>query len=312
MHVAIGLGSNLGDRIANLRMAVTELEERFGALVAVSSLYRSDPVGGPDQPDYLNAVAVIDTDRSLDEVLTECLEIEQLGARTRTERWGPRTLDLDVLAAAAPPVATERLTVPHPRAAERRFVLEPLAEVWPEAAIGAGSARARLEQVQDQAVDRLAESDWAKGLSKGGWWVAAQVVLLIWVIGGAVQLPPSPSLIGRWLGVAVGLVGLGFGLWAGRSLGKSLTPFPEPMAGAQLVAQGPYRLVRHPIYGGIIVALAGLALFQGSTMTLIGAVEMGALFWLKSSFEERRLLIAHPMYRQYQQAVPKRLIPFLV
>ena len=70
MHVAIGLGSNLGDRIANLRMAVTELEERFGALVAVSSLYRSDPVGGPDQPDYLNAVAVIDTDRSLGEVFT--------------------------------------------------------------------------------------------------------------------------------------------------------------------------------------------------------------------------------------------------
>jgi protein-S-isoprenylcysteine O-methyltransferase Ste14 len=101
-------------------------------------------------------------------------------------------------------------------------------------------------------------------------------------------------------------------LWAGRSLGKSLTPFPEPISGAQLVAQGPYRLVRHPIYGGIIVALAGLALFQGSTMTLIGAVEMGALFWLKSSFEERRLLIAHPMYRQYQQSVPKRLIPFLV
>lgn len=312
MHVAVGLGSNLGDRLTHLRMAVSQLEERFGTLVAVSSLYRSDPVGGPEQPDYLNAVAVIDTDRTLDEVLAECLEIEQLAGRNRTEQWGPRTLDLDVLAAAAPPVVTDRLTVPHPRAAERRFVLEPLDEVWPEAAVGPGSARASLEHVRDQSVDRLAESEWVNGLSKGGWWVAAQVVLLIWVIGGAVQLPPSANLAGRWFGAVVVLSGLFFGLWAGRSLGKSLTPYPEPMTGATLVSQGPYRLVRHPIYGGIIIALVGVALFQGSTMTLVGAVEMGALFWLKSSFEERRLLIAHPMYRQYQAAVPKRLIPFLV
>ncbi len=312
MHVAIGLGSNLGDRITHLRMAVRQLEERFGPLVAVSSLYRSDPVGGPEQPDYLNAVVVIDTDRTLEQVLAACLDIEQLAGRTRTEPWGPRTLDLDVLAAAAPPVATEHLTVPHPRAAERRFVLEPLEEVWPEAAVGPGSARAFLEQVQDQKVDRLAETDWVKGLSKGGWWVVAQVVLLIWVIGGAVQLPPGSSLFGRWLGAVVVLSGLLFALWAGRSLGKSLTPYPEPTTGAALISQGPYRLVRHPIYGGIIIALVGLALFQGSTMTLVGAVEMGALFWLKSSFEERRLLIAHPMYRQYQQAVPRRLIPFLV
>lgn len=312
MHVAIGLGSNLGDRISHLRMAVTQLEERLGTLVAVSSLYRSEPVGGPEQPDYLNAVAVVETDHTLDQVLLACLEIEKLAGRTRTEQWGPRTLDLDVLAAAAAPVSTDRLTVPHPRAAERRFVLEPLDEVWPEAAVGSGSARAALEQVRDQKVDRLADPDWVEGLLRGGWWVAAQVVLLIWVIAGAVQLAPSPSLAGRWLGALVVLGGIFFGLWAGRSLGKSLTPYPEPMAGAALVSQGPYKLVRHPIYGGIIIALVGLALFQASTMTLVGAIEVGALFWLKSSFEERRLLIAHAMYRQYQEAVPKRLIPFLV
>lgn len=312
MHVAIGLGSNLGDRISHLRMAMAQLVDRLGASVAVSSLYRSDPVGGPEQPDYLNAVAVIDTDGTLDQVLAACLEIEQLAGRVRTEPWGPRTLDLDVLAAAAFPVSTDLLTVPHPRARERRFVLEPLTEVWPEAAVGSGSARAALEQIQDQKVDRLAEPGWVEGLSKGGWWVAAQVALLVWVIGGAVQLEPSPNWAARWLGALVIGIGLFFGLWAGRSLGKSLTPYPEPTVGATLVSQGPYRLVRHPIYGGIIIALVGLAIFQASAMTLVGAVEMGALFWLKSSFEERRLLIAHARYRQYQEAVSKRFVPFLV
>lgn len=311
MRVAIGLGSNLGNRLALLRAAVGELRQ-LGEVVAVSSLYRSDPVGGPDQPDFLNAAVVVETELSLMEVLSVCLSIEEGADRTRTERWGPRTLDLDILSASSAPVSTQELTVPHERLSERRFALDPLAEIWPDAATGDGPARAAAQAVKDQNVDALADPSWVAQLSKGSGWVLAQVALLTWVVGGAWPFEPSASLPGRWLGGLVGLAGLVLAVAAIRSLGKNLTPYPEPLAGAELVASGPYGMVRHPIYGGIVIGLGGLALYQGSFTTLLGAIEMGALFWLKSSFEERRLLIAHPTYRRYQQTVRRRLLPFVL
>lgn len=311
MRVAIGLGSNMGDRLALLRSAVVELRQ-LGEVVAVSSLYRSDPVGGPDQPDFLNAAVVVETELSLTEVLAGCLLIEQEADRVRTERWGPRTLDLDILSASSEPVSSEELTVPHQRLSERRFALDPLAEIWADAATGNGPAQAAAQAVKDQKVEALADPSWVAELSKGGGWVLAQVALLTWVVGGAWPFEPSASQVGRWLGGLVGLAGLVLAIAAIRSLGKNLTPYPEPVAGAELVAVGPYGMVRHPIYGGIIIGLGGLALYQGSFTTLLGAIEMGALFWLKSSFEERRLLIAHPTYRRYQQTVRKRLLPFVL
>lgn len=311
MRVAIGLGSNMGDRLALLRGAVGELR-RIGDMVAVSSLYRSDPVGGPDQPDFLNAAVVIDTDLALMEILSVCLQIEDDAGRVRSERWGPRTLDLDILASSSAPITTPELTVPHERLGGRRFALEPLAEIWPDAATGMGQARVALEAVKDQEVDALADPSWVAELSKGGGWVLAQVALLTWVVGGAWPFEASASLVGRWLGGLVGLGGLVLAMAAIRSLGKNLTPYPEPLAGSELVAAGPYGLVRHPIYGGIIIGLCGLALYRGSLTTLLGAIEIGALFWLKSSFEERRLSIAYATYHRYQRTVPKRLVPFVI
>jgi 2-amino-4-hydroxy-6-hydroxymethyldihydropteridine diphosphokinase len=129
----IALGSNLGDRAATLDAALAELRGRAGVRVVRVSRYRGTPaVGGPGgQPDYLNAAAEIDTDLSAEGLLEVLLEVERLLGRVRTQRWGPRTLDLDLLLFAGAVIDTPRLTVPHPRMHERRFVLEPLAEIAP-------------------------------------------------------------------------------------------------------------------------------------------------------------------------------------
>lgn len=309
MRAAIGLGSNLGIRLSMLRQAVEQLG-RYGEIVAVSSLYRSEPVGGPEQPDFLNAVIVIETDLDLQTLLATCQQIEASAGRVRDERWGPRTLDLDILTAAAPPYSSETLMVPHERLAERRFAVEPLAEVWPDAATGFGTARSKLDDVRDQSVDRLAASGWQVALSKGVWWVTAQVVLLILVVGTAFRY--SESFDARWIGVPLFLGGVTLAARAMQVLGSSLTPFPQPLQGAAMISSGPYGLVRHPIYGGLILSAAGLALFMGSWIAVGGSLALGGFFWLKSSFEERRLLVAHSRYRRYMDEVPKRLIPFIV
>ncbi len=137
-RAAIGFGSNLGDRSSHIADAVGSLSES-GSLVRVSSLYETDPIGGPEQGPYLNAVAIIETDLSVRELLMRCLEIEREHGRERRERWGPRTLDLDVLLYGEQVVAGPDLTVPHPRMAERRFVLEPLLEAWPDAVLPDGT-----------------------------------------------------------------------------------------------------------------------------------------------------------------------------
>ena len=125
----LGLGSNLGDRWANLRAAVDALPD----VVAVSPVYETDPVGGPDaQGPYLNCVVMLITDRTPRQLLSVCRELETAAGRVRGERWGPRTLDVDVLLVGDAVVDDPDLQVPHPRMWERPFVLVPLADVAPD------------------------------------------------------------------------------------------------------------------------------------------------------------------------------------
>ena len=127
----IGLGSNMGDREAHIRTAVDLLAEA-GRVVSVSSLYETEPVGYGDQEDFLNAVAQVETALSAEDLLALCGSIENRLGRLRTIAWGPRTIDLDILLYGDAVLNTPSLTVPHPRMAERKFVLAPLAEIAPE------------------------------------------------------------------------------------------------------------------------------------------------------------------------------------
>jgi len=130
----IGLGSNLGEREATLREALTRLGELDGvAVVAVSSFRETDPVGNVDQPRFVNGAAEIETNLGPRELLDRLLEVERsLGRdRSREERWGPRTVDLDLLLYGDEIVGEAGLEVPHPRLAERAFVVEPLLELDP-------------------------------------------------------------------------------------------------------------------------------------------------------------------------------------
>lgn len=155
VRAAIGLGSNLGDRARHIAEAIGSLSE-LGNLIATSALYVTAPVGGPEQGPYLNAVAVLDTELSARRLLEECLRIERDHGRERIERWGPRTLDLDVVLFGDESIDEDGLTVPHPHLHERRFVLEPLLEAWPDAVLPDGTAVARLlPGVADQAVRRM-------------------------------------------------------------------------------------------------------------------------------------------------------------
>jgi 2-amino-4-hydroxy-6-hydroxymethyldihydropteridine diphosphokinase len=124
----LGLGSNLGDRAAQLRAAVAALDD----VVAVSPVYETDPVGGPEQGAFLNLVVELDTTLDARGLLGECRRLETAAARVRLERWGPRTLDVDVLWVDGEVVDEPDLQVPHPRMGERRFVLAPLADLAPD------------------------------------------------------------------------------------------------------------------------------------------------------------------------------------
>ncbi|HEX4792612.1 MAG TPA: 2-amino-4-hydroxy-6-hydroxymethyldihydropteridine diphosphokinase [Humisphaera sp.] len=130
----IALGANLGDREANLREALKQLGETPGLRVdRASSLLENPAVGGPpDSPAFINMVATIQTTLRPEELLDRLLEIERHLGRERREKWGPRPIDLDLLLYGDQIVKSEQLTLPHPRMHERRFVLEPLAEIAPD------------------------------------------------------------------------------------------------------------------------------------------------------------------------------------
>jgi 2-amino-4-hydroxy-6-hydroxymethyldihydropteridine diphosphokinase len=132
MKAVISLGANLGDAKANLDLAVALLREATDVTL-VSSYLHTKPVGGPDQPDYLNAVAIIESDLPAKDLLAVLNGIETAMGRTREIHWGPRVIDLDLIQYGGLLVSDEKLTLPHPRAHERRFVLAPWFEIEPEA-----------------------------------------------------------------------------------------------------------------------------------------------------------------------------------
>jgi 2-amino-4-hydroxy-6-hydroxymethyldihydropteridine diphosphokinase len=126
----LGLGSNLGDRAGALQAAVDGLAAADGVTVfAVSPVYETDPVGGPEQPEYLNAVVSVDTDRTARELLEVAKRLEHEAGRVPGEQWGPRPLDVDVLLVGDDEVDEPDLVVPHPRLYERAFVMVPLADL---------------------------------------------------------------------------------------------------------------------------------------------------------------------------------------
>lgn len=183
VRAAIGLGSNLGDRARHIAEAIGGLSEA-GSLVEVSSLYETAPVGGPEQGPYLNAVAVIDTDLSAQDLLQRCLAIERDQGRERRERWGPRTIDLDILLYGDQTVADRSLTIPHPHLTKRRFVLEPLIEVWPDVTLPDGTALAGLLYgVAEQKVRKVEALVADRTTSLVIFAVVAAAALAIWWIG---------------------------------------------------------------------------------------------------------------------------------
>ena len=141
---AVGIGSNLGDRFANLVAAAVGLGAE-SLLAGVSSAYETAPVGGPEQGPFLNAVVIIETARPAAALLQSMLTIERARDRKRLVRWGPRSLDLDLLIFDSATIDLPGLTVPHPRLLERRFVVEPLLEVWPEVALPDGTLVGSVE-----------------------------------------------------------------------------------------------------------------------------------------------------------------------
>lgn len=152
-RVFLGLGSNLGDRVRYLREATETL--RSVGLVAVSPVYETEPVGGPSgQGPYLNLVVELRTDRSARDLLGVCRRLEAAAGRVRGERWGPRTLDVDVLWVDGVTVDEPDLVVPHPRMWERRFVVAPLHDLAPdvagEAAVGAAEGRVARRGALDE------------------------------------------------------------------------------------------------------------------------------------------------------------------
>jgi 2-amino-4-hydroxy-6-hydroxymethyldihydropteridine diphosphokinase len=139
-EAVIALGSNLGERETNLRSALAALDEAQDVqVVAVSSVVATDPVGGPEQPEYLNAVAVLRTTLSPPQVLDLCHRVEATHGRLRGQRWAARTLDLDVITYSrnglTEVIADPGLTLPHPRAHQRAFVLAPWLQVRPAATL---------------------------------------------------------------------------------------------------------------------------------------------------------------------------------
>lgn len=152
----IGLGSNLDQPIEQVKTALQELDKLPDSqLVTASALYRSRPLG-PPQPDYINAVAALDTHLEPIELLDQLQELEQRHKRERLEHWGPRTLDLDLLVYDAITMDQPRLQLPHPEMHRRNFVLYPLADIAPHLVLPSGiSVEALLETTPRDGLEPL-------------------------------------------------------------------------------------------------------------------------------------------------------------
>lgn len=156
-RAVFSLGSNVGDRLANLQDGMTSLMDAPGIhAVAVSPVYETTPVGGPAQDNYYNAVLVVDSDLPARTLLERCLAVEAAYGRERDEPSGPRTLDIDILVIGDRQADDPDFTLPHPRAHERAFVLAPWLAVDPDAEIpDRGSVRTLLGSVDTSGVTAL-------------------------------------------------------------------------------------------------------------------------------------------------------------
>lgn len=163
-RVFLGLGGNVGDPARTMAAALAALERHPEIeVVAVSSLYRTPPWGRVDQPDFLNAVAELKTALEPRALLDTCLAVERASGRERNERWGPRTIDLDIIAFGNRVIREEGLEIPHPRLASRAFVLVPFAEIAGSFEIGGTSVTAMANAVDAAGIERIAgPSEWRK------------------------------------------------------------------------------------------------------------------------------------------------------
>ena len=281
---------------------------------------------------------MIDTALGPRELLDELHRIEAEAGRVREVRWGPRRLDLDLILFGTRRAEEGGMVVPHPRFAQRRFVMAPLVEAWPDARTPEGRKVADyLADTADQEVVSLGpwwpENDPAPDpadvdalattasnqatatfAGRGGWWVVAQAGIGAAVIASVLlfdnTIGAGPWVV--WVGVALLLAGLAQTTLGLLHLGVSLTPYPEPLELGDLVYGGVYRYVRHPVYGGITLDMLALALYQHSWIGLVAAAGGGVFFWLKAGFEERRLLAKYPEYRDYRARTRARIIPWIV
>ena len=146
MKAVIALGANIGNPKENLDIAVALLKEAT-ELISVSTYHSTAPVGGPEQPDYLNAVCIIESDLSAAALLSLLHGIEKTLGRERLEHWGPRTIDLDLIQYGSILSKSEELFLPHPCAHERRFVLAPWLEIEPDAVL---ITHGRVSQILEQ------------------------------------------------------------------------------------------------------------------------------------------------------------------
>lgn len=157
-RAVLSLGSNEGDRLALLQGAVDALADTPDfTVLAVSPVYETDPVGGPEQPAFLNAVVIGEGPQSARTLLERALAVEDAFGRVRAQRWGPRTLDIDVVAVGDLTVDEPDLQVPHPRAAERAFVLVPWAAVDPSAGLSGAAVTELVEGLDTSGVHERAD-----------------------------------------------------------------------------------------------------------------------------------------------------------
>jgi 2-amino-4-hydroxy-6-hydroxymethyldihydropteridine diphosphokinase len=148
MKAVISLGANIGNPEEQMQLAIVMLREATD-VVALSSIYETEPVGGPEQPNYLNAICIAESDLPAADLLALLHGIEKTLGRERIERWGPRTIDLDLIQYGTILSSADELELPHPRAHERKFVLEPWFEIEPDAILLThGKISELLEQLQ--------------------------------------------------------------------------------------------------------------------------------------------------------------------
>lgn len=162
-EIILGLGGNIGDPVTSMATVIETFknDERF-VLNSVSRLYKTPPWGNLDQPDFYNACLSVASSMAPEELLDYCLDVERGLKRERIERWGPRTIDIDILLFDNLNIQTERLTVPHPRMHERAFVLLPLADLGHDRKLAGKSISYWLERADKDGIEIISDD--------GLWW----------------------------------------------------------------------------------------------------------------------------------------------